>query len=132
MPFGNTAFCPTTLTPPIGGAVPAGTRDGSPQAFTTLPAGSNSTTGGEGRDLNVPPSAPVVGFAPPTPSGDVRPPVWKPRVTTNTWSLASMQVPPTWPSTHPFGSGLGQFGSTAICGGFLTDCAGTGTFHRLP
>ena len=45
--------------------------------LTTLPAGSNSITGGDGLDLKAPPSAPVTGFAPPTPSGDVRPPVLK-------------------------------------------------------
>src|SRR6516162_6906661 len=131
MPFGTTAFCPTMLFVPTGGGVPAGTRLGSPHELTTLPAGSNSTTGGAGLDLKLPPSAPVFGFAPPTPSGAVRPPFWNPRVTTKTWSFASMQVPPTWPRIQPFGSGFGQFGSAAINGAFRPGAASAGGEHAM-
>src|SRR5438309_10857554 len=83
---------------------------------TTLPSRSNSITGGEALDLNGPPSVPVLVSAPPTPSGEASPPVWNPRVTMNTWSRESMQVPPTSPVTQLSGSGLGQNGSTLNVG----------------
>jgi hypothetical protein len=57
--------------------------------------------GGEAIDLG----------APPTPSGETRPPFWKPRVTMKTWSRESTHVPPISPVTQPLGSGLGQKGS---------------------
>src|SRR5690349_23357468 len=49
--------------------------------------------GGEAIDLG----------APPTPSGEARPPFWKPRVTMKTWSRESTHVPPISPVTQPFG-----------------------------
>src|SRR5690348_17063132 len=100
MPCGNTAFLPS-FGP---GGVLAGTSDGSPHALTTLPSSSNSITGGDALDLT---------YFPATPSGDVRPPVWKPRVTMKRWSCESMQVPPTSPVTQLSGNGFGQNGSTA-------------------
>src|SRR5581483_5330104 len=111
MPFGRTAFWPATLFP-AGPTLPAGISVGSPHAWATLPAGSNSITGGDALDLNCPPSVPVCVSAPPTPSGEVSAPFWKARVTMNTWSWESTQVPPTSPVTQLSGSGLGQNGST--------------------
>src|SRR5437660_292895 len=88
-----------------------------PQAFATLPSRSYSTTGGDGTATTV--------------SGEIRPPVWKPRLTVKTWSCESMQVPPTSPVTHGFGlpvvveicvvstgSGLGHDASTLNRGAF--------------
>src|ERR1700758_4490913 len=96
MPFGRTAFLPAF-------GAPAGTIDGSPHELTTLPSGSNSMAGGDAVDFS---------GLPPTPSGETRPPVWNPRVTMNTWSCESTQVPPTSPVTQLWGSGFGQDGST--------------------
>src|SRR3954462_795590 len=104
------------LLPP-GPIVFAGTSEGSPHAFTTLPSCANSITGGDAFDLNPPPSAPVAGSAPPMPSGDVRPPFWNARVTTKTWSWESTQVPPTSPVIQLFGNGLGHVASTTNVGG---------------
>src|SRR3954467_12970949 len=104
------------LLPP-GPIVFAGTSEGSPHAFTTLPSCANSITGGDALDLNTPPSAPVAGSAPPIPSGEVRPPFWNPRVTTKMWSCESTQVPPISPLTHPFGNGFGHVASTTNAGG---------------
>src|SRR5690348_3335793 len=122
MPFGSTAFWPATLLP-AGPVLPAGMSAANAAALvvqallvTTLPSRSNSTTGGDALDLNGPPSVPVLVSAPPTPSGEARPPVWKPRVTMKRWSRESMQVPPTSPVTQLSGSGLGQNGSTLNVG----------------
>src|SRR5205823_11184626 len=70
MPCGRTAFWPAF-------GCPAGTSEGSPQARATLPSVSNSITGGEALDLNAPPRVPVFVSAPPTPSGEARPQVWR-------------------------------------------------------
>src|SRR5438309_8494696 len=107
MPFGIAAFWFPMLLPP-GPIVLGGTSDGSPHAFTTLPSGAYSMTGGDAFDLNIPPSAPVAGSAPPAPSGEVSPPFWKARVTTKIWSCESTQVPPISPVIHPFGNGFGH------------------------
>src|SRR5439155_19935336 len=94
MPFGNTAF--------LVAFGPLATSDGSPHELTTLPSRSNSMTGGDACDFG----------APATPSGDVSPPFWKPRVTMKMWSFESAHVPPTSPVTQPAGRGFGQNGST--------------------
>src|SRR5229473_714333 len=106
---GRTAFWPAL-------GCPAGTSDGLPQARATLPSVSNSMTGGDALDLNGPPRVPLFVSAPPTPSGEARPPVWKPRVTMMRWSCESMQVPPGSPVTQLSGSGFGQNGSTLNVG----------------
>src|SRR6266851_73810 len=65
--------------------MPLGSTLRSPQALTTLPAGSNSITGGAGTESRV--SGELTRF---------------PRVTMNTWSRESMQVPATSPVDHGF------------------------------
>src|SRR4051812_36536766 len=57
-----------------------------PQALTTLPSVSNSMTGGAGTESSV--------------SGEL---TRLPRVTMNTWSCESTQVPATSPVDHGFG-----------------------------
>src|SRR5881392_3575509 len=66
--------------------MPLGSTFRLPQAFTTLPSGSNSTTGADGTESRV--SGELTRF---------------PRVTMNTWSCESMQVPATSPVDHGFG-----------------------------
>src|ERR1700686_230790 len=110
MPFGMTLF------------EPSGFFSWLPQAFATLPSRSYSTTGGDGTATTV--------------SGEIRPPVWKARLTVKTWSCESMQVPPTSPGTQGFGlpvvgeicvgstgNGLGQNGSTLNRGAFAPSLA---------
>src|SRR4029078_5146312 len=79
--------------------MPPGTTFGSPQELTTLPSGSNSITGGAGLAISFSAFVRLVGSAV--------------RLTMNTWSLASTQVPPTFPVTQSSGSGLGQKGATS-------------------
>src|SRR6267154_838906 len=114
MPCGNAAFLPA-----LG---PVCTIEESPHALTTLPSGSNSMAGGEAVDFS---------GLPATPSGDTRPPVWKPRVTMKTWSCESIQVPPTSPVTQLWGRGLGQNGSTLNVGAF-GGSAFVGGLHKVP
>src|SRR6266853_3400158 len=66
--------------------MPLGRTFRSPHAFTTLPAGSNSITGAAGTESRV--SGELTRF---------------PRVTMNTWSRESMQVPATSPVDHGLG-----------------------------
>src|SRR5262245_14097318 len=82
---------------------------GPPQAFTTLPAGSNSMTGGAGTQHSL-----SFGFA--TAPISVRESKVSARCTMNTWSRASTPTPITLPSTQWFGRGFGQNGSTSNAG----------------
>src|ERR1700704_5755280 len=66
--------------------MPLGSTFRSPHAFTTLPAGSNSITGGAGTESSV--SGELTRF---------------PRVTMNTWSRESRHVPATSPVDHGLG-----------------------------
>src|SRR4249920_37440 len=66
--------------------MPLGRTLRSPHAFTTLPARSNSMTGAAGTESSV--SGELTRF---------------PRVTMNTWSRESMQVPATSPVDHGLG-----------------------------
>src|SRR5215831_18522109 len=66
--------------------MPLGSTFRLPQAFTTLPAGSNSITGAAGTVSRV--------------SGEL---TRLPRVTMNTWSRESTQVPATSPVDHGLG-----------------------------
>src|SRR5207244_833356 len=70
----------------------------SPQELIRLPSASHSRTGG-------------AGVANPF---SLR--AGAPRVTANTWSRESTHTLPTDPSTHPSGSGLGQYASYLNCG----------------
>src|SRR2546423_1874673 len=82
---------------------------GPPHAATTLPAGSNSITGGAGtqHSLNFD-LAPI---------SDKESNV-SARCTMKMWSRSSTPTPITLPSTQWFGSGLGHIGSTSKRGAF--------------
>ena len=70
-------------------------RLGSPQEWTTEPAGSSSIISGASRPAFRSPSSTS----------------W--RLSSSTWSWASMQWPPKPPVTHRFGNGFGKVTSTS-------------------
>src|SRR5258708_36964693 len=92
--------------------MPLGRTFRSPHAFTTLPSGSNSITGAAETESSV--------------SGEL---TRLPRVTMNTWSCESTQVPATSPVDH----GLGLPVAVLITSGVPQSPAlGSGIFRHPP
>src|SRR6266436_8249674 len=92
--------------------MPLGRTFRLPQAFATLPAVSNSITGAEGTESRV--SGELTRF---------------PRVTMNTWSCESTQVPATSPVDH----GLGLPVDVLITSGVpYSPALGSGIFGHDP
>src|SRR5690348_1696448 len=83
---------------------------GPPQACTTLPARSNSITGGAGAQQSACGgfSAAYLSLL----SSD------RGRLVTQMWSCESAKIPATCPSIQLLGSGLGQYGSGSNFGTF--------------
>src|ERR1700680_3117838 len=78
----------------------------SPNELTILPSESYSSTGGAGVATNFSLSCK------------------SPRLTSNTWSWASTQIPPARPVTRLPGKGFGHVGSTSYLGTPTCACMG--------